>query len=283
MISELDIAIKNTLQKTRHNLLTFLTGAGISVDSGIPAYRRPNGIWEKSSENYKPEAFGTLAFFLNNPEEVWQYALFRKELFTKARPNSNHYNITEIESVIGGRFELITQNIDGLHAKAGTKRILEKHGNLREVKCSQGCKGIFPLSQNIKGKNMDEPLTDEEIAALKCDKCGGWLRPNILWFDESYDEQTNKKLSSLRAAKKTGILFVIGTSGATSLPMQIAQTALKHGSYIVDLNKEENAFTDLIRGKKNAIIIRDDIKDVLPHLKDIITFYNNGAPPMLVA
>lgn len=96
------------------------------------------------------------------------------------------------------------------------------------------------------------------------------MRPNILWFDEYYDEKTNKKFSSLKVAKNSGVLFIVGTSGATSLPLVIAETALKYGSTIVDINTEDNNFTELIKHKKNKIIIREKSTEVLKLITEIL-------------
>lgn len=262
--------IKEYWHKNKKNNFTFLTGAGISSDSGIPTYRGVDGIWVKGTTFHKPEEFGTLEYFKKHPEEVWQYTLFRKKMFESATPNKSHQLLCEIENNIGDRFHLITQNIDNLHRRAGTKRIYEIHGNLREIKCSGRCKDLLPLPDFIKGKNIDEDLTQEEITLLKCQNCGKWMRPNILWFDEYYNEKTNKKLSALRVAKKTGILFVIGTSGATTLPLVIAETTLKYGGFLVDINIEDNYFSRLNKDKKNKLIVRDTSTKVLRWINEII-------------
>ncbi|MCU0439948.1 MAG: NAD-dependent deacetylase [Raineya sp.] len=269
-IEILENAIKEVFKKKKKNLFTFLTGAGISADSGIPTYRGVDGIWVKGSTFHRPEEFGTYSYFLREPEEVWQYNLFRKKMFENALPNNNHFGIVEIEGLLEDQFQLITQNIDGLHLRAGSKRVFEIHGNTREVKCSKVCNSILPFPKNVKSKELKEDLSEEEIQGLKCPTCGNWLRPNILWFDEYYDEKTHKKASSLKVAKNTGILFIIGTSGATTLPLRIAHTALQYGAYIVDLNIEDNYFTKLLENKKRAIIIRNEIKTALPIIKDLI-------------
>jgi NAD-dependent deacetylase len=267
---ELKELIQATLRKDRKNLITFLTGAGISADSGIPTYRGSDGIWVKGTKYHKPEEFGTFKYFMNNPEEVWQFNLFRKKLFGNAMPNINHFEIAEIENLLKEKAFVITQNIDGLHLRAGNKNIYEIHGNLREIKCSNNCKGILPLPNIIKGKDLSEDLSTSEIENLKCVNCGKWMRPNILWFDEYYDELTNKKFSSLNIGKNSSILFVTGTSGATNLPLQIVANTLKYGGYVIDLNIEDNHFTELLKGKKRVITIRDDIKNVLPKIKNTI-------------
>ncbi|WP_433815424.1 SIR2 family NAD-dependent protein deacylase [Flavobacterium johnsoniae] len=274
MEEHLSEIISQVYNKNKRNLFAFLTGAGISADSGIPTYRGVDGIWIKGTKFHKPEEFGTLKYFKENPEEVWQYSLFRKKMFENANPNESHQEIFTIENLLKDRFHLITQNIDNLHRRAGSSRIYEIHGNNREIKCSNGCKEIMHLPVEIKGKNIDEELTEKEINLLKCSECGSWMRPNILWFDERYDEKTNKIFSSLKIAKNSGILFIIGTSGATNLPIAIAETTLKYGGTIVDINTEDNHFTELIKNKKNKIIIRDTSTQALRTIKKIIENIN---------
>ncbi len=270
MKEELNEIIKHVYNKKNRNLFTFLTGAGISAESGIPTYRGVDGIWIKGTKFHKPEEFGTLKYFKENPEEVWQYSLFRKKMFESAQPNESHREILEIENLLQDKFHLITQNIDNLHRRAGTKRIYEIHGNNREIKCSNGCKGIENLPFEIEGKDIDEDLTVKDIELLKCKECNSWMRPNILWFDERYDEKTNKRFSSLKIAKNSGVLFIVGTSGATNLPMAIAETTLKYGGTIVDINTEDNLFTELIKHKKNKIIIRETSTQMLKTIREIM-------------
>ncbi|MCR4031086.1 MULTISPECIES: SIR2 family NAD-dependent protein deacylase [Flavobacterium] len=269
-MEQLEEIIKNVSSKNRRNLFTFLTGAGISSESGIPTYRGVDGIWVKGTQFHKPEEFGTFKYFKENPEEVLQYSLFRKKMFENAQPNTAHSELVEIENILKDRFHLITQNIDNLHRRSGTERIFEIHGNNREIKCSNGCKEIVNLPEEIKGKDIDEDLTERDIELLKCPNCGSWMRPNILWFDEYYNEQTHKKFSALKIAKNSGILFIIGTSGATNLPIAITETTLKYGGTIIDINTEDNQFTALIKDKKNKIIIRQTATEALKTIKEII-------------
>lgn len=269
MEAQLHEIIKKVYDKKHRNLFAFLTGAGISADSGIPTYRGADGIWIKGTQFHKPEEFGTYKYFKENPEEVWQYSLFRKKMFENAQPNASHREIVEIEDLLQEKFHLITQNIDNLHRRAGTKRIYKIHGNNREIKCSNGCKEVIDLPIEIEGKQIDEDLTAKDIELLKCKECGSWMRPNILWFDERYNEKTNKIFSSLKVAKNSGILFIVGTSGATNLPIAIAETTLKYGGTIVDINTEDNLFTELIKEKKNKIIIRGTSTETLKTIKEI--------------
>ncbi|NVK63840.1 MAG: iron dicitrate transport regulator FecR [Flavobacteriales bacterium] len=263
--------IEEVCSKKHRNGITFLTGAGISSDSGIPTYRGTDGIWVKGTKYHKPEEFGTKQYFDAHQEEVWQYSLFRKKMIEEAMPNSSHETIARIENLLGDKFHLITQNIDNLHRRAGNQRIFEIHGNYREVKCSADCKEILPIPSILKGKELKEDLTLDEIEALKCSSCGNWLRPNVLWFDEYYDERTNKKFSALKVAKNTGLLFIAGTSGATSLPQEIARTTIKYGGYVVDLNIEDNHFTELLKNNKRKLIIRRPSREVLPEIEQMFS------------
>lgn len=270
MKEQLEDIIRQVYRKEKRNLFTFLTGAGISSDSGIPTYRGTDGIWVKGTAFHKPEEFGTLAYFKQHPEEVLQYTLFRKKMFESADPNESHFLLSGIEDVLKDRFQLITQNVDNLHRRAGSRRLYEIHGNNREIKCSNGCREIISLPEEITGKNIDEELTERDIELLTCRNCGHWMRPNILWFDEYYNEKTHKRFSALKAAKNSGILFIIGTSGATNLPFAIAETALKYGATLVDINTEDNHFTGLIKNKKNKIIVRETSTEVLRWIDEII-------------
>ncbi|WP_294286834.1 Sir2 family NAD-dependent protein deacetylase [uncultured Chryseobacterium sp.] len=274
MKDQLEDIIRQVHRKEKRNLFTFLTGAGISSDSGIPTYRGTDGIWVKGTQFHKPEEFGTLKYFKQYPEEVWQYSLFRKKMFETAMPNPSHLEMVEIENILTDRFHLITQNIDNLHRRAGNTRLYEIHGNNREIKCSDGCKGIMTMPEEIMGKDIDEGLTLKDTELLTCPQCGHWMRPNILWFDEYYDEKTNKKFSALKTAKNSGVLFIIGTSGATNLPLAIAETALKYGAFVIDINTEDNYFTELIKNKKNKLIIRERSTEVLTVVKEIIKDLN---------
>lgn len=262
--------LEESYAKKNRDKITFLTGAGVSSDSGIPTYRGSDGIWVKGTKHYKPEIFGTFEHFQINPEEVWQYTLFRKNILEEATPNESHNSIARIETLLDDRFQLITQNVDNLHRRAGSKNLFEIHGNYREVKCSGSCSEIYPFPTSVANKSINENLKLEEIQQLKCPNCGSWLRPNILWFDEQYDERTNKKYSSLKIAKNTSVLIIVGTSGATSLPIEIAKTTLKFGGYVIDLNIEDNHFTELLHGKKRKLILRQKSSDALIKIEKLI-------------
>lgn len=266
--------LKNILQevqtKKSRNYITFLTGAGISSASGIPTYRGSDGIWIKGTKYYKPESFGTFEHFSKNADEVWQYTFFRKKMFSEAEPNDSHYLLKEIEDCIPDKFNLITQNIDNLHQRAGSRKVYEIHGNLREMRCSEECsKDVYEMP-NIPPKNIEEDLTYDEKKLLFCPKCGEDTRPNILWFDEFYNERNFKLDTTLRIAKNSGLLIILGSSGATNLPNALVQQTIKYGGYVIDVNLEDNNFTENFNGKKNFFKFRGDIKEFLELFKNLI-------------
>ncbi|CAM1372067.1 SIR2 family NAD-dependent protein deacylase [Tenacibaculum xiamenense] len=255
----------------RRNKVVFLTGAGISAESGIPTYRGTNGIWVKGSTFYKPESFGTFEHFSKNADQVWQYTFFRKKMFHDAKPNKNHRLLVQIENNLQDRFHCITQNIDNLHQRAGTERLYEIHGNLREMRCSEECtKEVYTIPSEISLKRIDEDLTCDEKELLKCTKCGEDTRPNILWFDEFYNERNFKLHSSLKLAKNSSLMIILGTSGATNLPIRLVEQTLKYGGYVIDVNLEDNNFTKSFSTKKRFYSIREDIYSFLADMLQII-------------
>lgn len=267
----LETLIEETLHKEKRNLFTFLTGAGISSESGLPTYRGSDGIWIKGTKYHKPEEFGTFRYFSQNHEEVWQYNLFWKKLIEEAKPNQGHFAIAEIEDLLDNKFQLITQNVDGLHKKAGSKNVFEIHGNKQTVRCSSECGGVMQFSPELKFKELTEDLTKKDIELLHCQNCGDWLRPNTLWFDESYNEKLYFFNSSLKTAKNTGVLFVIGTSGATTLPQMIAETVLQYGGFLVEINTEEDSyFFERFSRTKKYMLIKEKASDALIKIKEMI-------------
>jgi len=267
----LQTLIQENLQKKKKNLFSFLTGAGISSESGLPTYRGIDGIWIKGTQYHKPEEFGTFKYFSKNQEEVWQYNLFWKKLIEEAQPNQGHFTLSEIENLLDKKFQLITQNVDGLHQKAGSKNVFEIHGNKQTIRCASECSSIMLMPAELKSKELTEDLTEKDIELLHCQNCGDWLRPNTLWFDESYNEKLYFLNSTLRAAKKTGILFIIGTSGATTLPQMIAETVLQYGGYLIEINTEEDSyFFERFSGTKKYMLIKEKASDALMKIKDMI-------------
>ncbi len=225
-----------------------LTGAGISAESGVPTFRGPEGYWTVGSRNYQPQELATAAAFRRMPEEIWRWYLWRRSVCRAAAPNAGHRALVELDAALGDRFVLVTQNVDGLHLRAGSPaaRTLQIHGNIDFYRCARACTStLVPIPAAIPPKSKSDPLTAEELALLRCPSCGGAGRPHVLWFDEYYDEELYSAESAMAAAAEAALLVVVGTAGATNLPQQIARTVARRRRPIIDVNVEPNPFAEL--------------------------------------
>jgi NAD-dependent deacetylase len=248
--------------------LVVLTGAGISAESGVPTFRGPEGYWTVGSVNYRPEEMATSAMFERHPEEVWQWYLYRIGICRAAAPNPGHEAVARMEQLLGDRFVLLTQNVDGIHLRAGNSegRTYQIHGNIETVRCGASCsRATFPLPGEVEVKRRDEPLAEADSRALQCQRCGAWVRPHVLWFDECYDEEHFRFESSLAAASRADVLLVVGTSGATNLPMQVGMTAASRGALIVDVNPDPNPFSRMAE-RGGGFFIEGPAGEALPEL-----------------
>jgi len=210
--------------------------------------------------------------FLKQPLEVWKWFLFRNTVCRAANPNSGHHALVEIEKMLGDSFALITQNVDGLHSRAGnnSERMYTIHGDLNYSRCGDECTDELYPFPNIP-KQREEDLTEKEIEMLKCSTCDEFLRPHVLWFDELYNEEFYKIQSALQIAEKTEILFIIGTSGATTLPHRIFKTALLNRAIIVVIDIATNVFTEAIEEEYEVgYVYRETSGKVLQEIKQMI-------------
>lgn len=250
--------------RERHGRVVALTGAGISAESGIPTFRGEEGFWVVGSRNYLPQEMATLAMFEERPDEVWRWYLFRFGLLREAEPNDGHRALARLEAALRERFTLVTQNIDGLHRRAGSERLLAIHGEAAWVRCAAGCgAGLSPLP-DLGARAGNPPLSAADRRALTCPGCGGWLRPHVLWFDECYDEPYYRMESALRAAAEADLLLVVGTSGATNLPLQIGRLAFSRGAALVDVNPDDNPFAALASRAARGFAARGTASALLP-------------------
>lgn len=252
--------------------LVVLTGAGISADSGIPTFRGKEGIWTIGSREYQPQELATAAMFAREPEQVWAFYLYRVVTCRDAQPNPGHRELVKWEQRFGDHFHLITQNVDGLHLLAGNclTRTYQIHGNIRFLRCWDDC-GQEKWSLDIgalSARQKHQTLTADERRLLRCPKCGGWARPHVLWFDEYYDEAQFYFESSLRAASSADLLIVIGTSGATNLPMQVAHLAANSGGVVIEVNQEASAFSKLA-DQTGGGLIEGGASQVLPAITKV--------------
>jgi NAD-dependent protein deacetylase/lipoamidase len=235
----------------------FLTGAGISAESGVPTFRGKEGYWVVGSRHYHPQELATRAAFARMPAAIWGWYLHRLRVCLGALPNPAHHAIAELAPLLAERFLLITQNVDGLHPRAGAprQRTYEVHGNISWMRCARGCAGLVPVPEVLI-----EPLGERRLgidaelgrgappAELECPSCAAWMRPHVLWFDEFYDEELFRFESSLRAADSAALLVVVGTTGTTNLPLQIGQRAARRAVPTLVINPEPNPFSELASG-----------------------------------
>lgn len=203
-----------------------LTGAGISAESGIATFRGMNGMWE----NHSIDEVATPQGFTRNPLLVWQFYEARRRQALACQPNRGHIGIARLQQLMGEEnFCLTTQNVDGLHQKAGAKGVLELHGSLWRVRCT-GC------HEEHEDHGMFEDLPP------RCG-CGGMLRPAIVWFGETLPQEIFE--SSGRAAMECDLYLVVGTSGVVEPAASLARVAMRHGARVWEINPEKTALTDI--------------------------------------
>lgn len=204
--------------------VVFFTGAGISAESGIPTFRGKDGIWNK----LKPEELANFNAFMRNPKMVWEWYNHRKKIIHESKPNAGHITIAEFEKYFDD-VTVITQNIDNLHRRAGSRKIYELHGNIERNYCIN-CKTFY-----------NEELDFSE-GVPKC-KCGGLIRPDVVWFGEFLP--ADQLEASERAAINSDIFFVVGTSAVVYPAAGLVYTAKRSGSYIVEGNIEETEVSSI--------------------------------------
>lgn len=263
---------------TRPGPIVFLTGAGISAESGIPTFRGPEGFWRVGSVNYRPEELATREAFERMPEELWAWYLWRRDVCRGAQPNAAHRALVQAERHLGDRFRLVTQNVDGLHLRAGNslERTWQIHGNIDFMRCGADCcLDVWPLPDGLGDWSKERRLSDHERALLRCPRCGARARPHVLWFDESYDEPRYRWDSSLDAAETASLLVVVGTSGATNLPMRMALTAAERDIPLVVVNADPSPFSTLARQSGHGAFLQGRAGEHVPALVSWIT----GSPP----
>lgn len=267
----LDQAVAEAL--SRPGALVVVTGAGVSAESGIPTFRGAEGYWTVGSRVYHPQELATHAAFRRMPEEVWRWYLYRLGVCRAAAPNPGHRALVELERALGDRFLLVTQNVDGLHLRAGSSksRTYQIHGNIHFMRCA-GPHGdeIVGIPEEVPGLAPEDPLPEPVCAALRCARCAGWARPHVLWFDEYYDEELYRFESSLRAAAAAAVLVTAGTSGNTNLPNQMVAAARAAGALLIDINPEENPFGRVASGG-GGICLRGPASQELPRLLAAVT------------
>jgi NAD-dependent deacetylase len=228
--------------------IAVLTGAGISAESGIPTFREAQtGLWER----YNPEELATPQVFSANPELVWEWYQWRQDIVNRSEPNPGHFALAQMESNLseqGTCFTLITQNVDGLHQRAGSHQIIELHGNIHRSKCLD-CGKIAP----------DEAAVTAERP--RCAHCGGLLRPDVVWFGENLPQEALH--AAWQAAENCDVFFSIGTSALVQPAASLPVVALQKGASVVEINPNPTQISILA-----AFALQGPAGEVLPQLLD---------------
>lgn len=260
---------------SRSGTVIVLTGAGVSAESGIPTFRGAEGYWTVGAREYHPQELATLQAFAAMPWDVWAWYLYRRGVCRAASPNDGHYAIARWDDAMkssGDRFALVTQNVDGLHRRAGSPaaRTFAIHGEIDQMRCAADCcLDRWPIPAGVPALARGEALTDATKALLVCPRCGEMARPHVLWFDEAYDEPRFHLDTVRELASSAALCVVVGTSAQTNLPWQVVMLAARNGATIVDINPEANPFGDI--AVRSGGVIRAPSAVVLPGLVDQIT------------
>lgn len=223
-----------------------LTGAGISAESGVPVFRGTGGLWRQ----FRPEDLATPEAFQRQPELVWEWYLWRRARIAEAQPNPGHAMIARLQHSRQG-VTLLTQNVDGLHDRAGSRETIELHGNLWRVRCAHGC------GYSTRDAEGESGRTD-----LRC-VCGEWLRPDVVWFGELLDSHTLDTAATVVA--QADVVLVVGTSAVVYPVAALPHLARKRRARIVEINVDET----LLTGNVDAAL-RGPAGEILPALERVL-------------
>ncbi len=249
-MDELIGKIAELLADSKHAVV--FTGAGISAESGIPTFRGKNGLWKR----FDPEEVASIRGFMRNPKAFWNFA---RELIlkTKAKPNAGHYAIAELEKM-GIVKAVITQNIDMLHQKAGSKRVLELHGSLKFVDCLD-CGKTY---------RWDDLVDRIERGKVACDECGSpYLKPRIVFFGEALPKEVLSE--AIEEAKRSDVFIVVGSSlqvyPAASIPFIAKDSGAKLVVINADPTDKDWLFDIVLHGKAGEVLpkIVDKVKEII--------------------
>ncbi len=233
----------NSIKKASNSIinskyLIALTGAGVSSESGIPTFRGKNGLWKQ----YKADELATPEAFKKNPKLVWQWYSWRISIVLSAKPNPAHYSLAYLEK-IGILKALITQNVDDLHERAGSKNVIKLHGDILTVKCP---------SCGYEHRIWKPP----QIIPPKCPRCRSIMRPGVVWFGERIPPDIIDK--ALSEAEKADVILVIGTSGVVMPAGAIPEIVKRNGGKVIEINIERTAISPIadifIKGKAGEVL-----------------------------
>lgn len=208
---------------------TILTGAGVSAASGVPTFRGPEGLWRR----FRPEELATPEAFARDPHLVWEWYAWRREKIAGCAPNAAHHVIAEWSRQRGAR--LLTQNVDDLHVRAGTERLVKLHGSIWELSCWRNCdRGQTPW--------REERVPLPELPP-RCPHCGGLARPAVVWFGESLDP---RDVDAALSATSCDVFLTVGTSSVVYPAAGLVQQAKRQGAFTAEINTEETPASSMV-------------------------------------
>lgn len=224
-----------------------LTGAGVSAESGIPTFRDAlTGYWSK----FDPQELATRRAYSANPAMVWQWYAERRQTALDCDPNPGHFALAELEKMLSN-FLLVTQNVDGLHQRAGSKNVIDVHGNIDRFKC---------FDHNHPVDSWEET---DKLPPL-CPKCGSWVRPDIVWFEEMLNTEQIEK--AWDASKQCHVFLSVGTSSVVYPAAALPEIALEDGAILVEINPNETPLT-----RYANFVISKPSGEALPTLIEAVT------------
>jgi len=236
---------RERIAAARHVVVS--TGAGVSAESGIPTFRGKDGLWNK----YDPTELATPQAFARDADLVWEWYDWRRGLVLSAEPNAGHHALVEMERRARG-FTLITQNVDGLHRRAGSENVLEVHGSLFAIRCSAPACGHTEY-------RLDHPLPQP----LSCPRCGSRLRPGVVWFGESLDPGIMRDVS--QALADCDLFMVVGSSSTVYPAAGFAAAARQAGAFTIEVNLDPTGASSTVElalhgrsGEILPLLVRDD-------------------------
>ncbi len=218
--------------------IAVLTGAGISAESGIPTFRGAGGLWR----SFRPEELATPEAFVRDPGTVWEWYRWRRELISQAQPNAGHFALARLEERTA-HFTLITQNIDGLHDRAGSRHILKVHGDIWINRCSRCAREIADLPP----------------AQLPKCSCGGLLRPGVVWFGEALPADV--WLEAEQAVREAEVLLVVGTSAQVYPAAGLIPYAQQNDAAVIEVNLDDTPFSESV-----DVSLRGPSGEILPQI-----------------
>jgi NAD-dependent deacetylase len=230
-----------------------LTGAGVSQESGVPTFRDAlDGLWAQ----YDPQRLATPQAFRRDPKLVWDWYEHRREMLSVVAPNPGHLAIAELEHIIP-QIVVVTQNIDGLHQRAGSTDVIALHGDICRHRCFADCLGT-PTYIDITAFAWDRAA-----GPPPCPHCGAWVRPDVVWFGEMLPPRAFQRAEDL--CRDADVVLVVGTSGEVQPAASLPRFARTHGATIIEVNPKPSAITPIA-----DLVLHGTSGEILPQIVGVL-------------